>query len=105
MVLFYYYRDAYQSNSDDFPIGIKWTYEQSTGTTGLWKHIKNVHLDLYKPLCEDHKIQPSESVVGKPTVTPDEALTVPTAQEPFNKDTLLRYIQNFVIADDQVSSY
>ena len=82
-------------------MGIKWSYEQSTGTTGLRKHIKNIHVELYKRLCAEHKIQPSESVVGK--ITPDEAPTLPAVRELFNKDTLLCYIRNFVIADDQVS--
>ena len=58
-------------------------------------------MELYKQLCAEHNIQPSESIVGKQTS--DEAPNLPTVQEPFNKDTLLRYIRNFVIADDQVS--
>ena len=87
-------------NHENFPVSIKWSYKQTTGTSGLCKHIKNFHLDLYKRLCEEHKIQPSESVVGKQT--PDEAPTIPTTREPFNKDTLLRYIRNFIVADDQV---
>ena len=90
-------------NPENFPTGIKYSYEPTTGTTGLRKHIKNVHIELYKQLCADHNIQPSESVVGKQT--PDEAPTLPATREPFNKDTLLRYIRNFIIADDQVSFY
>lgn len=100
LYLIIFNREAFEANSENFPIGIRWSYEQSTGTSGLRKHIKNVHLDLYKKLCSEHKIQPSESVVGKQTS--DEAPTLPTNREPFNKDTLLRYIRNFVIADDQV---
>jgi hypothetical protein len=86
---------------ETFPAGIKWTYEQTTGTSGLRKHIKNTHLELYKQLCAEHNIQPSESVVGKQT--PDEAPTLAPVREPFDSDTLLRYIRNFVVADDQVS--
>jgi hypothetical protein len=61
---------------ETFPADIKWSYEQITGTSGLHKHIKNVHLELYKQLCVEHNIQPSESIVGKQT--PDEAPTLLT---------------------------
>ena len=96
------YREAYETKPDSVPVGIKWSYEQTTGTSGLRKHIKNTHLDLYKRLCEEHNIQPSDTIVGKQTA--NEASTLPTVWEPFNKDSLLRHIRNFVIADDQVSS-
>ena len=52
-------------------------------------------MELYKRLCKEHKIHPSESV-GKQI--PNEQLTLPTTREPFNKDTLLGYICNFIIA-------
>lgn len=94
-------REAYETNGDNFPIGVRWTYEPTTGTSGLRKHIKNVHLELYKRLCAEHHIKPSDSIVERQTT--DEAPILPAAREPFNKDTLLRYIRNFVIADDQVS--
>lgn len=94
-------REAYETKPQDFPTGINFSYEQTTGTSGLRKHIKNYHLELYKRLCVEHKIEPSETIVGKqPT---DEVLTPPRVREPFNKDSLLRYIRNFIIADDQVS--
>ena len=98
--LIYFNREAFEISPVNFPIGIRWSYEPSTGTTGLRKHIKNIHLELYKQLCADHNIQPSESIVEKQAS--DEAPVLPTAREPFNKETLLLYIRNFVIADDQV---
>jgi hypothetical protein len=94
-------REAYETKPEDFPTGVKFSYEQTTGTSGLRKHIKNIHLELYKRLCAEHKIEPSETVVGKQTAV--EAPTLPTVREPFTKDSLLCYIRNFVIADDQVS--
>lgn len=94
-------REAYTNDPSSFPIGIRWSYEPTTGTTGLRKHIKNTHLELYKKLCSDHNIQPSENIVEKQAS--DEVPILPTTREPFNKDTLLRYIRNFVIADDQVN--
>lgn len=84
-----------------FSKAIQWTYLTSTGTTGLRKHIKNHHKALYESLCKEHKIKPSEAIVDK-TVSNDIPIVPPT-REPFNKDTLLAYIRNFVIADDQVS--
>jgi hypothetical protein len=60
-----------------------------------------MHLDLYKRLCAEHHIKPSDSIVERQTT--DEEPILPADREPFNKDTLLRYIRNFVIADDQVS--
>ena len=79
-------------NPENFPTGIKYSYEPTTGTAGLRKHIKNVHIELYKQLCANHNIQPSESFVGKQT--PDEAPTLPATREPFNKDTLLALVFN-----------
>jgi hypothetical protein len=93
-------REAHEKNPATFPTGIQWSYEPSTGTIGLRKHIKNLHLELYKKLCIEHSIQPSEAIVEKATV--DEAPVLSATQEPFNKDSLLCYICNFVIADDQV---
>ena len=75
-------------NCENFPVSIKWSYKQTTGTSGLHKHIKNFHLDLYKWLCEEHKIQPSESVIGKQT--PDEAPTIPTTREDLSDDDIFR---------------
>ena len=80
---------------------MRWSYKSTTGTTGLWKHIKNTHLELYKQLCMDHKIKPSGAIVKK--LTSDDAPILPVTREPFNKESLLRYIHNFFIADDQVS--
>jgi hypothetical protein len=94
-------REVSEIKPETFPAGTKWSYEQMTGTSSLCKHLKNVHLELYKWLCMEHNIQPLESIVGKQT--PDGAPTLPTVQEPFNSDTLLCYIRNFFIADDQVS--
>lgn len=94
-------REAYEKSPENFPVGIRWSYESSTGTSGLRKHIKNTHLELYKQLCADHKIEPSGAIVEKSTS--HDAPTTSTTREPFNKDSLLRYIRNFVIADDQVS--
>jgi hypothetical protein len=73
----------------------------STSTSSLQKHIKNLHLELYKKLCIEHSIQPSEAIVKKAMV--NEAPVLSATQEPFNKDSLLCYIFNFVITDDQVS--
>jgi hypothetical protein len=94
-------REAHEKNPATFPAGIWWRYEPSTGTSSLQKYIKNLHLELYKKLCIEHSIQPSQAIVEKATV--DEAPVLSTTREPFNKDSLLRYICNFVIADDQVS--
>jgi hypothetical protein len=94
-------REAYEKSPENFPVGIRWSYEPSTGTTGLRKHIKNTHLELYKQLCAEHKIQPSGAIVEKSTS--DDVPILATTREPFNKESLLRYIRNFVIADDQVS--
>ena len=58
-------------------------------------------LELYIKLCTDHNIQPNETIVGK---QPSNIEPTPsTSWEAFSKKLLLRYIQNFVIADDQVS--
>jgi hypothetical protein len=94
-------REAHERDPGNFPANIRWSYEPTTGTTGLRKHIKNVHLELYKKLCADHNIQPSPNIVEKQTS--DEVAVLPATREPFNKDTLLRYIRDFVIANDQVS--
>jgi hypothetical protein len=94
-------RDEHEKRPETFQAGIRWSYEPSTGTSGLRKHIKNVHLELYKKLCLDHNIQPSEMIVEK--AASEEAPILPAAREPFSKETLLRYIRNFIVADDQVS--
>ena len=94
-------RELHETKPEYFPPGIKWSYEQTTRTSSLRKHIKNVHLELYKQLCAEQKIKPLDTVVRKQTA--EEALTPTIVRESFNKDTLLRYIRNFVIADDQVS--
>jgi hypothetical protein len=52
-------------------------------------------------LCADHNIQPSGTIVEK-TIS-DEAPILPANREPFTKESLLRYIRNFIVADDQVS--
>jgi hypothetical protein len=94
-------REAHEKNPATFPADIQWSYKPSTGTSGLHKHIKNLHLELYKKLCIEHSIQLSEAIVEKAMV--DEAPVLSTTREPFNKDSLLRYICNVVIADNQVS--
>ena len=93
-------RELHDADPGNFPAGVRWSYEHSTGTSGLRKHIKNVHLDLYLQLCVEHKIQPNETIAGKQTTVEP---TLPANREPFNKKTLLCYIRNFVVADDQVS--
>ena len=94
-------REENEKNPGNFPTSIQWKYEPTTGTSGLRKHIKNTHLELYKQLCTEHNIKPSETIVGK---SPEEAPpTLPTTREPFTKESLLRHIRNFVVADDQVS--
>jgi hypothetical protein len=98
--LIIFYREESEANPGTFPQGIRWSYEPSTGTSGLRKHIKNIHLELYKKLCAEHNIQPSEAVVGKQAV---EEPTLTPNREPFNKESLLRYIRNFIVADDQVN--
>jgi hypothetical protein len=45
-------------------------------------------------------IEPSESVIGKSVVSVGP--TAPPNREPFNNETLIRYIRNFVVTDDQV---
>lgn len=94
-------RAAYDEDPEKFPETLKWRYESSTGTSGLRKHIKNTHLELYKQLCKDHNIEPSAAIVEKPAS--NEASILPTTREPFSKETLLRYIRDFVVTDDQVS--
>ena len=99
--LIIYNREGHDSNPGSFPTGVWWSYKHSTGTSGLRKHIKNVHLELYIKLCADHNIQPNETIIGKQPSNIE--LTPPASWEAFSKELLLHYIQNFVVADDQVS--
>jgi len=98
------HRDEFNKDPDGFPDGLQWNYESSTGTIGLRTHIKNNHFELYKQLCSEHKVQPSPGVIGKLTITAEER-PGGSRREPFNSETLLCYIWNFVVADDQVSFF
>lgn len=61
-------------------------------------------MELYKRLCNEHNIQPAETIVGKTISTDANEVSVLTAARvPFSKETLLHYIRDFVVADDQVS--
>ncbi|KAF8805311.1 hypothetical protein BYT27DRAFT_7013659, partial [Phlegmacium glaucopus] len=88
-----YCRDKHTTNPDTFLATIKWQYEPSTATSGLRNHIKKCHVDLYKQLCKEHKIDPHESIIGKSA--PVGPTTLPT-REPFTSKMLLQYIQNFI---------
>jgi hypothetical protein len=95
------FRDEHTANPDNFTVNIKWQYEPSTATSGLRNHIKKYHVDQYKQLCKEHKIDPHESIVGKSTTV--VAGSASSTREPFTSESLLKYIRNFVISDDQVS--
>ena len=101
LILTKFIRDEYNKNPELFPKAIQWEYSMTSGTGGLRTHIKNHHLELYKQLCAEHNIRPSPGVVGK-SATAEETTPVP-GHEPFNSDTLLRYIWNFVVTNNQVS--
>jgi len=92
-------REAQELDPEKFPSNIRWQYEHTTGTGGLRKHIKNLHLELYRDLCNEHNIQPSEAIVEN---TSKVGPMLPTSREPFNQENFLCHIVNFIVADDQV---
>jgi hypothetical protein len=96
-------RDDKAANPDTFP-NITWEYEEKTGTTGLRYHIKKFHEDIYEDICKRNNIEPNPNLTKAVAVAVADSGANAPPSEPFNSETLLRYIRNFVIADDQVSA-
>ena len=94
-------RAIWQENPHFFPKNELPSYSPKTATTGLRRHLTKKHELDYTRACKDfgwdaHRDpDPDAGPLSGPAKELKE-------REPFTSEALLRYIVNFVVADDQV---